>query len=351
MEPDHEPSVARRRATIRDVAAAAGVSKSLVSLVFANPGTVSDERRQRVLEAAERLDFRPNWLARSLAADSGNFVAILVADLHNPVFAEIVDSARRTLAEAGQVGLMTSALLPDADPKPAPDTRVLDVISDLRPRSLLIVGSVPDLPALHRFAATIPVVVASGITAQLATAATVRSDDAAGVGLVVDHLVSLGHTRIAHAGGRGGLVAVERARGYRDAMRRHGLEREIRVAESDYSEEAGFRAARKLLESDEPPTAITAVNDLAAVGVMAAIADSAGPSDASISISGYDNTFLAGIRQISLTSVDPHNVEIGRQAASWLASAELDRASGKEILIPPSLIARGSTRFLTPPGV
>ena len=83
-----------KRPTIRDVAAEAGVSKSLVSLVYSSPNSVSEKRKEKILEAAEKLGYAPNFLARSLAADSGTFVAILVADLHNPLFAEIADQVR-----------------------------------------------------------------------------------------------------------------------------------------------------------------------------------------------------------------------------------------------------------------
>jgi hypothetical protein len=105
----------RPKATMRDVAEEAGVSKALVSLVYRTPEKVSPERRAWVLEAAERLGFRPNWVASSLSARESSFTAILVSNMHNPVFGTVVDSARATLAEAGRYGLMSSAVIPGPD--------------------------------------------------------------------------------------------------------------------------------------------------------------------------------------------------------------------------------------------
>ncbi|MFC6355399.1 LacI family DNA-binding transcriptional regulator [Luethyella okanaganae] len=326
-----------RRPTIRDVASAAGVSKSLVSLVYANPSSVSSERTRRVLDAAAELGFRPNAVARSLAGNDGNFIGILVADLHNPVFSEIVDAARRELARVGEVSLMTSATLPGDTSQHVLDDRLLALFRDLRPRGILIVGSVPDMAAVASFAASSRIVVASAIADQLPTAHTVRGDDVAGMRLVVDHLVGLGHRDIAHIGGQGGLVAQARAHAYEAAMAAHGLVDFVRVAPADYSESSGHAAAEMLLTSGTAPTAITAVNDLAAVGALAA----AGEHDLQISVTGYDDTYLAALRQISLTTVDPGNEAIGTRAAEVLSGNTAPPEN--ELLIPPMLRIRNST--------
>lgn len=340
------PQRAGARPTIRDVAKEAGVSKSLVSLVYSNDSKVSDERRQRVLEAASRLGFRPNLTARSLAAASGDFTGILVADLHNPVFAEIVDAARAELSRKGRVALLTSAMLPGPDGTPELDRRALAVFGDLRPRSILVLGSVPDMGELDVIRPRIPVVIASAIADHLTVAATVRSDDTAGMRLVVAHLVERGHRRIAHIGGRGGIVAERRVAAYAEAMAAHGLASEIRVEPSDYSERGGYTATRSLLEQRPATTAVAAVNDLAAVGALAAIAEAAPAIP--VAVTGYDNSFIAQLPQVSLTSVDPHNAEIGVQAAHRVIEAEEDRASaGPETLVAPSLVVRGSTSLRT----
>lgn len=326
------------RATIRDVAAEAGVSKSLVSLVYASPQSVSHERRLRVLDAAERLGFRPNQAARSLAATDGRFVGVLAADSRNPVFADIIDAARAALADEGVVVLVTTVT---GGSGRRTDRTGLDVFGDLRPSGLLIAGSVPDMRDLARIAAGRPVVVASGIATDLPEARTVRGDDATGIGLLVDHLIERGHTRIAHAGGAGGPVASLRAEAYRSAMTRHGLGGFVRVERSDYTVDGGSAAARRLLEDQPNPTAVVAVNDLAAVGVLSSVR-SAG---AIVAVTGYDDTFIARLSPISLTTIDPHSATIGRVAAQLL----IDPAGPKETLVPPSLMIRESSSGPAPP--
>ena len=333
-----------RRPTIRDVAATAGVSKSLVSLVYSKPASVSEKRRQRVLDAADELGFRPNWVARSLATDNGHFVGILVADLHNPLFAEIVDAARIELARAGQFGFMTSAVLPRSGEEPQLDSRIIAAFSDLRPSGILVVGSVPGMASLSRLSYGVPIVVASAVADDLPSAMTVRVDDELGMRLVIDHLVGAGHRRIAHIGGEGGIVSAQRAQAYRAAMTAHGLKAEIWVHPSDYSEQAGYAATRSLLDSAARPTAITAVNDLAAIGALSAASDAGLTIPVNLAVTGYDNSFVSAIRGVSLTSVDPGNAEIGTQAAKWLSCPDNEKRSPGEVyLVRPSLVIRDST--------
>lgn len=332
-----------KRPTIRDVAALAGVSKSLVSLVYANPAAVSDERRVRVLAAGDELGYRPNLVARSLAGTNGNFVAILVADLHNPLFAEIVEAARGELARAGEISLMTSAVLTPREGAPELDKRLLGLFHDLRPRGILVVGSVPDMAEVGRFSPGCPIVVASAIPDGLPQAPSVRGDDVEGMRLLVDHLTSLGHRRIAHIGGAGGAVARAREEAFVAAMKARGLGGELQLASADYSEAAGGRATAELLRLSEPPTAITAVNDLAAIGAMGAVDDLTGDGPRAVALTGYDNTFVSSLREISLTTVDPDNDAIGRSAARTLANALQGDNGSAEALAPPRLIVRRSS--------
>ncbi|MGC5224999.1 LacI family DNA-binding transcriptional regulator [Micromonospora sp. DT81.3] len=331
-----------KRATIRDVAERAGVSKSLVSLVYAKPQAVSEARRMRVLAAASELGFRPNLVAQSLAGNDGGFIAILVADLHNPLFAEIVDSARLTLASSGEVSLMTSAALPSVDRQPVLDRRLLRLFHDLRPKGILVVGSIPDMHEIAALALDVPTVVASAIPEGLPNARIVRGDDQAGIRLVVQHLAALGHTRIAHIGGQGGAVATERAAAYHAAMGALGLATSVHVAPADYSESAGHAAAEQLLNGEFPPTAITAVNDLAAVGAMAAIAGYRERTGKRVALTGYDNTYISGLREIGLTSVDPGNAAIGSLAAKMLIKPAGEVQEFEHVATPTLVVRRSS---------
>jgi DNA-binding LacI/PurR family transcriptional regulator len=340
-------STAVRRPTIRDVAAKAGVSKSLVSLVYSSPGEVSEHRRELVLEAAAELGFSPNFLARSLAAESGTFIGILVADLHNPLFAEIVDHVRAELEVRGQYGFMTSAMLTNADGTQVIDRRTVSALVDLRPKSVLVVGSIPTVHGLAALPENINIVVAGAIADGLPRATTVHSDDTKGITLAVEHLIAQGHKRIAFINVQRGEIAKTRRSGYLTAMDAHGLGQctAIEVLKSD-SEVESYERAVKLLQGKNPPTAIVCYNDLVALGAQEAINEYVAQGGPRVALTGYDNTYLAALKQISLTSVDHGTAEIGKKAAEILCQKSAPSAKrGKTFLLEPTLAIRNSSNF------
>jgi DNA-binding LacI/PurR family transcriptional regulator len=262
---------------------------------------------------------------------------VLAADLRNPWSMDIVEAVGQVLEEARLSTLLTSAVLPSsAAGRPRLDVGVVGALRDLRVDGLLVVGSVPDRARLAE--------VVGARAESLERADAVRSDDATGMELVVDHLVARGHRRIAHLGGAGGAVATERAAGYRSAMTRHGLAGEILVQACDFSEDGGYAAAAALLDGGRPVTALAAVNDLAAVGAMSAAADAGVDLPDGLAVTGYDDTFLAELRQISLTSVNPDSAGMGELAARCLLErvASPDRP-GVERLVAPRLVVRASS--------
>lgn len=333
---------ASRRPTIRDVAEHAGVSKSLVSLAFRAPDSVGRERRDRILASAEALGFRPNRVARSLNGPGEDFVGILVADSRNPVFADVVDAARAVLQDAGRLALLTTATTPDPDGGVVADLAAVEMLGDLRPSGVIIVGSVPDMDVVASRVGRARLVVASAYPGALRGAVTVRGDDGAGMASVVDHLVERGHRRIAHAGGEGGPVGVGRADAFVAAMRGRSLDASL-LAPSDFTQAGGERAAERLLDLPWPPTAITATNDLAAIGVMRAVRRR-GLADR-VAVTGYDGTFLSQLGPIDLTSVDPGNVRIGQEAARVL----MEPGADGEVLVAPSLSVRSSSAWSRTP--
>ncbi|MFV0435341.1 MAG: LacI family DNA-binding transcriptional regulator [Leucobacter sp.] len=377
-----EPApVSPRPPTIRDVAREAGVSKSLVSLVFNDSESVSEERRERVLRAAQRLGYRPNLVAQSLSAGRRDFVAILVSNLHNPLFADIAGAAKARLAEAGRRTMIVSAQVDDGSGGRVLDRDNLAVLRDLRPTGLLTIGTIPQFEELAELTTVIPTVVASAIDATPETIATVRSDDNAGIGLVVDHLAEQGLSRLVFIGGEGGTVSASRERAFLAAVERRGLSGDASVERADFTEAGARRVVGRMLAEAQRPEAIVAVNDLVAVGVITALEEAGVRVPQDCRVTGYDDTTLSAIPRISLTSVDPDNRRIGREAAEALLAASgsrpgsgaagassaagvlgaadtlgvvgvskvagsstsgsLDR--GREVLIPPTLVTRGSS--------
>ena len=251
-----------RRPTIRDVAAQAGVSKSLVSLVMRGEPMVRDDKRRRVLEVAEELGYRMNLAAHSLSNVRSKTIGVLVADLRNPSLVDVFERAGHVFEHEGFSILLTSAVIPSRSTSSSRlDRRAIGALKDLRVEAMLVVGPVPGQEALADVLEGVPVVIAAACAEGL-SADVVRNDDHLGMRLVVDYLVAAGHTAIAHIGGHGGTVAEERVARYCTAMAHHGLNPEIVIADYDFTEDAGYRAAARLLQGDRPVTAIAAVNDL-----------------------------------------------------------------------------------------
>ena len=164
----------------------------------------------------------------------------------------------------------------------------------------------------------VPTVVAASRDITLPQVDVVANDDWVGTELAVEHLLGLGHTRIAHLAGSLGAVADLRRRSYLDTMHRHGLDASRVIETSDMTEEGGYRAAVRLLGRPNRPTAIFAVNDITCVGAMSAAQELGLRVPADVSLVGYDNTSLAQIRHLWLTSVDNASTEVGQLAARAL---------------------------------
>jgi DNA-binding LacI/PurR family transcriptional regulator len=173
------------------------------------------------------------------------------------------------------------------------------------------------------------------------TVDVVRTDDERGLRLAVDHLVDLGHRRIAHVDGGRMLGSAERRQGYRDAMRRHGLEAYEKVVLGGSGEEDGARAVRELL--DDPPTAVTTYNDLSATGLLDVLRRRFSvPGD--ISVVGYDDSSFSRLAHIDLTTV-AQDIDTMATLAVARAVERIDGApvAHREVVIPPRLVIRGTT--------
>jgi DNA-binding LacI/PurR family transcriptional regulator len=169
----------------------------------------------------------------------------------------------------------------------------------------------------------------------------VVNDDAAGAAAATAHCVALGHTRVTHLCGPG-RVGELRAEGYSAVVAEHGLDPV--VVAGGMTEESGYAAARRVLSGAGRPTAIVAFNDLAAIGVLSAAHDLGLRVPEDVSVVGYDNTYLAGIRHLSLTTVDNGTFAIGVQAARWLSERiHGDRQPPRLERVPVSLEVRRTT--------
>jgi DNA-binding LacI/PurR family transcriptional regulator len=338
MKPDSNPvkNAPERAVTMEDVAREAGVSRALVSLVMRDSPKVSEKRRARVLDAAERLHYRPNAMARLLASRRTSTIGVLLNDLHNPFFAEIMDGIFEAAEE-----LDYRLLIGTGRRQAAGERRAVDALLEHRVDGIVLVG--PRLPgaeidAIGRAAHTVTV----ARPVRVGHVDSVTNDDLAGAKLAVAHLAELGHTRIAHIDGGRGAGATGRRTGYLREMTRRGLRPQ--VVPGEFTEVAGVRAAERLLESAERPTAVFAANDLVAAGALDRFEDAGLRIPDDVSIIGYDNTFLAALHHMSLTTIDQPRPEIGRLAMSTLVERiDGTRSAAVHLKLEPSLVVRATT--------
>jgi DNA-binding LacI/PurR family transcriptional regulator len=329
--------VARRAPTMEDVAREAGVSRALVSLVMRERPNVSEERRQRVLAVAARLGYRPNAMARSLASRRTKTVGVILDDLRNPFFAEIAGGVEDLASELGY-----QLLLAAGGRQARRERAAVDALLEHRVSGIILVSPRMPARAIAAAAAEVPTVLV-GRAVRGADADTVLINEAHGTGLAIDHLVGLGHERIAHVDGGSGAGGPQRRAAYVREMRARRLGRHALVIPGDFTEEAGFSAAAELVHRRELPTAIFAANDMVAAGLLGGF-DRAGvevPGD--VSIVGYDNISIAHLAHVSLTTVDQPRTEMGRLALELLLDRIDNRRANEVRLIEPSLVVRSTT--------
>jgi len=327
-----------KQPTIRDVAARAGVSKSLVSLVMQGSPRVSDESRASVLAAADELGYRPNAAARSLVRQRSGVIGCILADLHNPFFADVADGIEEAAMAAGYRALLSSGFL-----DPDRETVAVDTLLRLRVDGLIMLGMMMEVEEVLEAAHRVPTVLVGKRTDSVHLD-SVRDDDRAGAEAVVDHLVELGHRDIAHIHAGEAAGALGRRDGYERAMQRHGLDAHIRLIPGAFTETGGYAAMSGVAASGDLPTAVFVANDFAAVGALDAIEDAGFVVPEHVSVVGYDNLSLAQLHRISLTTVDQPRAEMGRIAVrSLLERLAEGRTGARHTVVSPRLVVRDTT--------
>jgi LacI family transcriptional regulator len=333
-----------RPATLRDVATAAGVHPATASRAL-SPSTrllVSEDTAQRVLDAAARLGYRPNPVARSLRTRRSNTVGVLIPDLNNPLFPPMLRGVEDMLAEHGYVALIGNT---DADERR--ERMVFDQMRGRHVDGFVLATATLRHPILDEAAeADLPVVLMNR-TASGYPFSSVSVDNEQGVQAAVAHLAALGHTRIGHiAGPQDTSTGVSRLRGFCDGMRACGLEPhdDQIIGAHAYSTEEGMRCCAELLRRRADLTAIVAANDMVAVGCYSAFEDMRLSCPEDVSVIGFnDMPFIDRLRPPLSTVRFPH-YQLGMEAAKLL----LERIHGsggpvKILYLAPELVVRGST--------
>ena len=326
-----------RRPRLEDVAERVGMSPASVSMVLSGAPGPSAATRERVLEAAAELGYRPDRTASLLARRRTHLVGVML-QAGSAFHAELVEDLYDAAEQQGYDVVLSAVT------RTRSEGRAAETLVDFRCEALILLGPVAPAAQLAALGRQLPVVVigrrvaADGVD-------VVRSADAKGVGQAVDHLAGLGHRSIAYVDGGRGTIAADRRRGYRTAMRRHRLAGQVRVIGGDHTEAAGARAAGLLLDEGRPlPTAVVAYNDHCAVGLLDTLNRAGVEVPAEVSVVGYDDSSLSRLAHVNLTTVS----QDARGQAEHAVAAAVERLDGgrtipREVVLAPRLVVRGTT--------
>lgn len=332
-------------ATILDVARIAGVSPATVSHAFSAKRPVSERTRARVRAAAVRAGYRPSQLAAAMVTGRTRTLGVVVPDIANPFFSELVRGAEATAMAAGYMTIVCSSEL-NADL----EDRCVEVLTDKRVDSLLYL---PGTTRRHRcledaaLSRTPLVVIDEEMPDLPAHASVVTSDNEEGGAAAARHLAGLGHGEIGVVAGPSGLPTSEaRLRGFLAALAVQGIDIEPQriLRAVSYTREAGLRAGASLLSRQPAVTAVFCANDLIALGLMQAAAQAGRTVGRDLSVAGFDDIFVAELVSPALTTIRQPIAELGRRAAALaIAAIEGRESKPRREVLPVQLAVRGST--------
>ncbi len=328
--------------TLKQLGALAGVHASTVARVLnGDPEQrVSPEVRQRILALAAEHRYQPNRIARSLRTKRSAVIGALIPDIVNPFFALVFRGIEDALAKRDY-----TVILANTDDQPAREANGLAMMQGRQVDGLILATARRCDPAIEALAeAKTPFVLVNRHTEPI-TANTVAPDDFGGAVTAVEYLLSLGHRRIAHIAGSDDVsTGYARQAGYLAALKRHRAPHDpALLVQGSYRETGGYEAMQRLLQLDHPPTAVFAVNDLAALGALRALREAGLSSPEQVSLIGFNDLTIATQTTPRLTTMRLPLHEMGELAAERLLAQVLgDVAPTAPIILPVTLVIRES---------
>lgn len=340
------PSI--RVATLKDVARAANVAASTVSRVLNKTNSIihiSEQTRQQVLKAAESLGYQSNFLARSLRLQKTQTVGVVVADIRDPFFSEVIAGIEQSAAHLGYFYLLSSV-----EHNPHRETLYVDIFRLKHVDGILIAGTTNllDDPTIEELLdAKVPVVLV-GREFYDRRVPCVTVDNVAGGRLAVQHLLGLGHVQIGHiTGGSNKLNSQYRLEGYKLALANGGVGYDSSlVVEGGARTEDGYYAMQKLLQRNNPPTAVFCFNDCCAMGALKAIRETGLSVPGDVSLVGFDNLDFCEYMVPPLTTIHQPRFEMGYQAMQLFVSMAQNKQTENIKVLQLELIVRSSTQSI-----
>jgi LacI family transcriptional regulator len=324
--------------TLEKVAQRAGVSTATVSRVMNKPSMVSEDTRVRVLAAAKELNYQPNRYAQSLAGGRSRTLGMIVSNIENPFFLDILHSLEERATQAGY-----EVMYENTDYRPARLAAAVDLMLARPLAGLAVIASEADESVIERLAQwDRPVIVSDwGDSSGRLMTVTIRYEKA--MQRAVEYLYSLGHRRMAFVGHHGTLDPLrQREHAFVSTVRRFSDVQSSAATSAD-SPAGGRQAVHQLLGSGFRPTAVLCVNDFMAIGVLRELRDIGLRVPEDVSVTGFDNIELAEYLYPALTTVNIPRRRLGHLIFDALAPGEDRPVANRQILIEPELVLREST--------
>jgi DNA-binding LacI/PurR family transcriptional regulator len=326
---------------IKDIAREAGVSTATVSHVINKTKYVSDETRERVEKAIKKFDYHPNTHAQSLALGRSKIIGLLVSDISNPFFPEIIKSIEAAVFASGY-----SLILLNTNYETDRAVDYIQRLIQMKVAGIILITAEFDEAFIREARRKRTSIVFHDLGVVDEKMSNIILDYAVGIDEAVQHLVSLGHKKIAHIAGSHEIhSAGVREQAFIDSVKRHlPGQPKPKIYEGDFRFEGGRLAASKMLAEKDLPTAVVVANDLMALGAIQELKAAGFHIPRDMSVVGFDDISFASLSEPALTTVCSPRVEIGRRAVeALLLTIERPHQQGVEVRIPTYLIKRDST--------
>lgn len=334
--------------TVYDIAKEANVSVSTVSRVINGTAPVKDSTRKKVMDLIEKYQFQPNALARSLLKKETSMIGVVLPNITNPFFPEVVLGAENVAREEGYTLFLCNSM-GDFEL----ESQYLSILQEKQVDGILFLGGrinlqrcprsyVEEVSAINK---RIPIMLINGNLPR-SGCHLVSVDEYEGAKIATQHLIDLGHQDIAFIGGsRKTLTTVQKIKGYRHCLEENGiLFREDRVIQNDsYSIQDGKKIMDQILSQKDRPSAVFCVNDFTAIGAIKSLWEKGLKVPEDMAVCGFDDTLLANSITPELTTVSQKSEELGRTAMQNLLRVIRKEKQRKKTIIQPELIIRKST--------
>jgi LacI family transcriptional regulator len=327
---------------MKDIAEDLGVSLMTVSKALRSHSDISEETRKRVLKRAQELDYRPNWIARSLVTRRTYMVGLIIPDLMHSFFAEVAKGIARKLEPLGY-----QIVISNTDEKVDAEQRQMELLVTRNVDGLIVASAQPDwrkTMSIFRSRKVPFVLIDRDPTGVDANYVGVKDEEIGA--MATEHLYQQGCRRIAHIRGGETPNAFGRLKGYRRVLAKHDLEARPEYVLEGRDDAGGFDSMLKLLALPEPPDGVFCYNDPVAAGAIKAVLETGLTVPKDVAIVGAGNVHYSDLLRVPLSTIDQSSSVIGETAAELLVECMETKTSRqpKHLLIPPRLIVRESSR-------